>query len=167
MTPMEKILQTWESAILAAYPAVTRVYYSPVDRRTGTDEDDYVQTGSDAPQLPYIELLSFDDIRTPNGLSGLEMETPTIVVSGSWPRSTGNQDRTIEVQSIGRISAGIRAVINARMLAHNMGSNPIAGVGMTTLVVWTTANRPSLDNQSDVDEFRLTPAFTHFPIPGT
>lgn len=167
MTPLELILQAWATAIHAALPEVTRCYFAEVDRRTATDDGDLAATGSDQPELPYVEILSWDPTNTPQGMSGLELEAHRVVVTGSWnrPGEVTAQERSIEVHSIGRKAADVRKAINARMLAHNRREDTIAGVGMTTLITWANHVRPSNDNVSAVDEFAIDATFSHFPIP--
>lgn len=165
MNPTKLILQAWADAIQLALPEVTRCYFAEIDYRAGTDGDDAERTGSDQPELPYIEILSFDSVIIPQGNTGLEMHNPKVVVTGSWGRETGNQDRTIDVHLIGDTAYTVRNAINDRMLAHNLGSDRIEGVGMTTLIQWTPRERPSNDGQSRVDQFAIEAVFTHFPIP--
>ena len=171
-TPLELLLEAWAEAIQTALPEVTRCYFSEVDRRTATDEDGLAATGSDQPELPYCEILSWDPTNTPQGMSGLELEAHKVVVTGSWPRpddSSGQpsttQDRTIEAHAVGRVAATVRKAINARMLAHNRREDTIDGVGMTTLITWANRIRPATDNVSAVDEFAIEATFSHFPIP--
>lgn len=167
MTPLELILKAWEAAILAALPEVTRCYFAEIDRRTATDDGDLAATGSDQPELPYCEILSWDPTNTPQGMSGLELEAHKVVVTGSWPRPDGVtlQDRSIEAHAVGRVAATVRKAINARMLAHNRREDTIDGVGMTTLITWANHIRPATDNVSGVDEFAIEATFSHFPIP--
>lgn len=170
-TPLELILEAWATAIQIAIPEVTRCYFAEIDRRTAMDDGDLAATGSAQPELPYVEILSWDPTNTPQGMSGMEIESHKIVVTGSWPRpadSSGQpsttQDRTIEAHAVGRVAATVRKAINARMLAHNTREDTIDGVGMTTLITWANRIRPATDNVSDVDEFAIEATFSHFPI---
>lgn len=167
MNPTRLILTAWGEAIKDALPDIKMVYFSEIDGRSGSDDETYLQTGSAQPEMPYVEILSFDTPMDPLGNAGLETHMPKTVVCGYWPRDTANQDRTIKVHDIGDIGYTVRSAINARMLAHNHGTNRVEGVGMTTLIRWTLKERPSLDGQTKSDQFALEAAFTHFPIPGT